>query len=946
MVIGTRRSMLPFGSVALLLALGAAVPTASHAQTPAPLRKRILMDAGWRFQMEAPIALTNVAQVTAWRWRADDNGPQDAATLAAPAVDTAGAEWRDAAPGDDVFHGRSGYAWFRTTLPTIPGPHRVLRLKADDNADVYLNGIKLAHHEGWQSEFSVPLDTAWKDEGPNALAILVRNLQGAGGLGSSVAVGSSATNPDPTQPVFNEGGWRTVHLPHDYVVEGTFTPTADPSHGSLPTAPAWYRKSFTLPASAQGKSVWIDFDGVYRDSKVYLNGQLLGEHPSGYTGFRYDISKFAYFDGTSNVLTVHVDPTAQEGWWYEGGGIYRHVWLNIADPLHVAPNGTFVTSEVKDPLHRPSATVTIKTTVTNASEQAQECTVVSEVFGPKGQLVEVIKTPQSVPAGGHVEVAQSAVAPQAALWSIEKPQLYRLHTTLVREQAVDAVDTAFGIRTIRFDKEKGFFLNEKPVKILGTCTHQDFAGVGTAMPDSVLIWRTQQLKAMGSNAVRMSHNPPAPELLDACDRLGMLVMDETRHLGDTEAAKTPRGTSYADLSELTDLILRDRNHPSIIIWSMCNEEPLQGSAEGARIFTAMRDRVRQYDTTRPVSCAMNDSAYHGIALVEDIRGFNYDPGSYARYHPLHPEIPIYGSETASTVATRGVYSWDRFRMGGMTYTGVEAQGWVSAYDVNAPPWAQTAQNSWPQQADAPFVAGGFAWTGFDYKGEPTPFNWPDINSNFGILDECGFPKDVAYYYKAWWTDKPLVHVFPHWNWAGKEGQPIPVWVYSNAARIELIVNDKSLGSKPMPRNGHVEWNVPYAPGSVVAKGYDARGRMVASDKVETTGAAAAIRLTTDRIRLNADGEDVTMVTVAVVDAQGRVVATADNPIHFDVSGKGYVAGVGNGNPSDHDPDKSSNRRAFNGLCMVVVGAKATPGAMQLTATAPGLKSAILALSAK
>ncbi|MCW3095199.1 MAG: beta-galactosidase, partial [Chthonomonadaceae bacterium] len=451
-MIGTRRSMLPFGSVALMLALGAAVPMVSHAQTPAPLRKRILMDAGWRFQMEAPLALTNVAQVTAWRWRADENGPQDAATLAAPAVDTAGAEWRDAAPGDDVFHGRSGYAWFRTTLPTIPGPHRVLRLKADDNADVYLNGIKLAHHEGWQSEFSVSLDTAWKDGGPNALAILVRNLQGAGGLGSSVAVGSSTANPDPTQPVFNEGGWRTVHLPHDYVVEGTFTPTADPSHGSLPTAPAWYRKSFTLPASAQGKSVWIDFDGVYRDSKVYLNGQLLGEHPSGYTGFRYDISKIAYFDGTSNVLTVHVDPTAQEGWWYEGGGIYRHVWFNIADPLHVAPNGTFVTSEVKDPLHRPSATVAIKTTVTNASEMAQECTVVSEVFGPKGQLVEVIKTPQSVPAGGHVEVAQSAAVPQAALWSIEKPQLYRLHTTLVREQAVDAVDTAFGIRTIRFDK--------------------------------------------------------------------------------------------------------------------------------------------------------------------------------------------------------------------------------------------------------------------------------------------------------------------------------------------------------------------------------------------------------------------------------------------------------------------------------------------------------------
>ncbi len=945
-MIGTRRSVLPLGYVALALALGGIGATVCQAAPPA--RQRILMDADWRFQKDAPQALTNVTEVKAWRWRADANGPQDAATLAAPGFDTTGTGWADAAPGDDVFHGRSGYAWFRTTLPEAPGPHRMLRLKVDDNADIYLNGVKLAHHEGWETAFEVPLETAWKTGGPNVLAILVQNLQGAGGLGSSVAVGSSAVVADPTQPDFNPSGWRTVHLPHDYVVEGQFTPTADASHGSLPTMPAWYRKTFTLPNSAKGKAVWIDFDGVYRDSKVYLNGKLLGEHPSGYTGFRYDISQAAHYGGASNVLTVHVDPTAQEGWWYEGGGIYRHVWLNIAAPLHVAPWGAFVTSEVKDPLGSPSASVTIKTTVTNTSEQAQNYTLVSEIFGPNGRVVEVVKSPETVSAGGHVEVAQVAPVPQALLWSLEKPQLYRLHTSLVTEGgAVDAVDTSFGIRTIRFDNEKGFFLNEKPVKILGTCTHQDFAGVGTAMPDSVLVWRTQQLKAIGSNAVRMSHNPPAPELLDACDRLGMLVMDETRHLGDTQAAKTPHGTGYADLSEVTDLVLRDRNHPSIIIWSMCNEEPLQGTDEGARIFTAMRKRVLQYDTTRPVSCAMNDSAYHGIALVEDIRGFNYDPGSYARYHPVHPEIPIYGSETASTVATRGVYSWDRYTIDGHTYTGVESKGWVSAYDVNAPPWAQTAQNSWPQQANAPFVAGGFAWTGFDYKGEPTPFNWPDINSNFGILDECGFPKDVAFYYQAWWvTDKPLVHLLPHWNWPGKEGQPIPVWVYSNAARIELVVNGKSMGSKEMPRNGHVEWKVAYAPGSVVANGYDATGHLVASDKVETPGAPAALRLTTDRTRLHADGEDVTMVTVAVVDAQGRVVATADDPIHFNVSGAGYVAGVGNGNPSDHDPDKSNDRHAFNGLCMVLVGAKEKSGTMHLTASAPGLKSADLTLNAK
>lgn len=933
-----RRASWAFSAMALMLGMRVC-------QAAPEGRQRILMDADWRFKMDAPQPLTGVTEIKRWRWRAEMGGPQNTVPVAVPGDDPEGAGWKNAAPGDDVFRGRGGYAWFRTPLPPTPGPHRVLRLKVDDNADIYLNGVKIARHEGWQTAFDVSLDSAWKARGPNELAILMQNLQGPGGLGNVAEIGSANLGDDPTQPGYRDAGWRTVHLPHDYVVEGTFTPTADASHGSLPTAPAWYRKTFTLPASAQGKSVWIEFDGVYRDSKVTLNGKLLGEHPSGYTGFRYDISKVARFDGP-NVLAVHVDPTAQEGWWYEGGGIYRHVWLNIASPLHVAPLGTFVTSAVQNPLANPSATLAIKTTVANASAQPQECTVLSQVFGPDGHVVTVVKSSQSVPADGQVEVAQTAAVPKAALWSLEQPQLYRLHTIIFQQKSVDELDTRFGIRTIRFDNEKGFFLNEKPVKILGTCTHQDFAGLGVALPDSVLQWRTRQLKKLGSNAVRMSHNPPAPELLDACDQQGMLVMDETRHLGDTQAPKTPSGTGYSDLSELNEMILRDRNHPSIIIWSMCNEEPLQGTEEGARIFAAMRKRVLELDTTRPISCAMNDSAYHGIALVEDLRGFNYDPGAYARYHQAHPNIPLYGSETASTVATRGVYSWERFTMGGHTYTGIESKGWVSAYDVNAPPWAQTAQNSWPQQANAPFVAGGFLWTGFDYKGEPTPFSWPDINSNFGILDECGFPKDVAYYYQAWWNDKPLVHVFPHWNWPDKKGQPIPVWVYSNAARIELIVNGKSLGSKEMPRNGHVEWDVPYAPGTVLAKGYDAAGRQVASDKVETTGAPAGFRLSTDRSQMHADGEDVTMIRVEVIDSKGRLVPTADTPVHFAVTGAGYVAGVGNGNPSDHDPDKSSDRRAFNGLCMVLVGAKEQPGEILLTASAPGLKSVTLKLSAK
>ena len=511
-------------------------------------------------------------------------------------------------------------------------------------------------------------------------------------------------------------------------------------------------------------------------------------------------------------------------------------------------------------------------------------------------------------------------------------------------RVVDAVDTPFGIRTIRFDAQRGFFLNGKPVKIKGVCNHQDFAGVGIGVPDTLEYWRVAQMKKMGVNGWRMSHNPPTPSLLDACDREGVLVMDENRHLGDTYSAKSALDTPYSDLSDLRDMILRDRNHPSIILWSMCNEEGIQNTPQSARIFRAMMDKVHQYDTTRPITCAMNggyDSPV-GISSVEDVQGINYNPGGYAGFHSSHPNMPLFGSETASTVATRGIYSLDTFHTD-KDYTGVQPKGYVSAYDVNAPPWAQTAEASWQPQADDAYVAGGFAWTGFDYKGEPTPFGWPDINSNFGIVDEAGFPKDGFYYYQSWWTNKPTVHLLPHWNWPGKEGQAIPVWVYSNAARVTLSLNGVSLGAQTMPRNGHVEWSVPYTPGTLTAQGYDAAGKLMGMDTVATTGAPAALRLTTERTALSADGEDVTVVDVAVVDAQGRVVPTAADRVTFQVAGAGHLAGVGNGDPSDHDPDHASSRRAFGGRCMVLVGAAEHPGPVTLSAAAPGLAPARLAL---
>ncbi len=923
-----------------------------RAAAPSP-RQHVLMDADWRFHPVAPIALNHATPVAAWRWRAGQ--ASEAALVTAPDADTAGADWKDvAAPGPDVFGGKPGFAWYRATLPGLRGPGRLLHFDSvDDNATVYLNGKLLVHHEVWNDPFDVPLDSAWKTNGPNVVSVLVENTAGGGGIAGSVTLEiAPSASSDPSQPGFNDKSWRIVHLPHDYVIEGTFTPKGDASHGSLIPTPAWYRKTFTLPLSDKGKALWIDFDGAYRESKVYLNGQFLGEHPCGYTPFRFDVSRAARY-GAKNVLAVQVSPQHEEGWWYEGGGIYRHVWLNVADPVHVAPWGTFVTTQMPEPVPGQPvapATVTIKTTVD----------------APK-PFMDTPSSPMELPrivcyirdAGGHI-VASAADLLQVSkvptlveqqtrishpiLWSIQKPTLYTLHTEIRQGfHVLDSTDTRFGIRTIRFDAEKGFFLNGVPVKIKGTCNHQDFAGVGVAMPDSLLYWRVKKLKEMGSNAYRMSHNPPTSELLDACDKLGMLVMVENRHLGDTEEGKAPANTPYADLHEVQSMVLRDRNHPSVILWSMCNEEGHQGDPAGARIFAAMKKAVDAVDGTRLVTCAMNGGydTLNGISGVEDIQGINYSPGAYDWFHKAHPAQPLFGSETASTVSTRGIYAtekWDR-------YVGLQAKGYVDAYDVNAPPWAQTAEAGWQPIADRPYVAGGFVWTGFDYKGEPTPFGWPDVNSNFGILDQCGFPKDGFYYYQAVWGDKPIVHVLPHWNWAGKEGQPIDVWAYANAARVELFLNGASLGAKDMPRNGHVNWSVPYAPGTLEARGYDTAGKVTATDKVETAGAPTSLRLSTDRTKLTPDGEDLTMIEVDVLDVQGRLVPTAGDMVSFTVTGAGHVAGVGNGDPSCHEPDQAAQRSAFNGKCLVIVGAGERPGPITLTASALGLTSASLKLTA-
>jgi beta-galactosidase len=894
----------------------------------APDRQRVSFDAGWRFQLFEEPALAAPTPLLSWRWRGEpmDNGaPLEVARL----DDISGADWKEAHTGEDVFNGRVGFAWYRADLPEVDGPMRVIRFNGvDDNATVYLNGQKLAEHSGWNQAFDVRLDSAWKTDGPNRLAVLVENQNGPGGITAAATLGRlviKETSSDPTSPGFDDSKWRVVHVPHDYVVENAFSPLADANHGSLPVSRAWYRRTFTLPAADAARSVWLDFDGVYRDSAVYLNGHLLGEHKSGYTPFRFDLNSTANFGGT-NELVVLVDPRQFEGWWYEGGGIYRHVWLNTANRLHVAPSGTFVTADLPEPVpgQAPSAAVVqIQTKLANDNGDSADASVESKLVDSAGEVLGVVKSQLMLPAHEQQELTQSATVPQPQLWSLETPRLYTLETTVrANGQVVDHTTTPFGIRTIRYDADKGFFLNGQAIKIQGTCNHQDFAGIGIAVPDAMESWRVQKLKEMGANAWRMSHNPPTPELLDACDRLGMLVMDENRHLGDTFTDHTGHGTSYTNLSELTGMLLRDRNHPSIIMWSMCNEEGLEGSPEGAKIFAAMKQVVRQYDPTRPVSCAMNGGWFEdGFTGVEDLMGVNYSPDIYDRFHKEHPAMPMFASETASTLTTRGEYTNDA------------AHVYVTSYNLT--------EGAWKPVADRAFVAGSFVWTGFDYKGEPSPYAWPCINSHFGIMDMCGFPKDNYYYYQAWWKTYPIVHILPHWNWPGREGQDIKVIVFGNTEHVELFQDGRSLGVKDMPRNEHLEWEVKYQPGRLDARGFNGTNNSVAlaSECLETTGAPAALRLHADHTVMAANGEDMIAVEVDVVDARERVVPIADNLINFKLEGPGFIAGVGNGNPGDHDPDKADFRHAFNGKCLIVVGALTRAGTLSLRATADGLKPA-------
>lgn len=691
----------------------------------------------------------------------------------------------------------------------------------------------------------------------------------------------------PAAAGFDDRSWRPVDLPHDFAVEQPFDQKGSHSHGykaigrNFPeVSVGWYRKEFFIPSDDAGRRIVVTFEGVHRDAKVWINGHYLGNEASGYNSFSFDLSACLNYGG-NNVLSVRVDVTYEEGWYYEGAGIYRHVWLTKTNPLHVAQNGTFIYNQLKE----GRAEMVIETTVSNEQSNPVNFSLKHELIDADGHVVaQTISEGQELGAAAQQMLIREINVEHPRLWSVDDPYLYKVKTTVIGESKVaDTYTTVTGIRTIRFDADSGFFLNGKPLKLKGTNNHQDHAGVGTAMPDELLVFRVKKLKEMGSNAIRSSHNPASPALLEVCDRLGMLVIDENRLMGTAPFIK----------DQLQRMIVRDRNHPSIIAWSLGNEEwAIEGNRIGEQIIPEMQAFASRFDPTRPKNAASSGGWGYGISKSIEVMGFNYlNHGSHEDYHAKFPKTPMIGTEEGSTNTTRGIYFENPERHH------------LTAYDQATPNgYFFSIEHCWKHYAARDFLSGMFIWTGFDYRGEPTPYGWPSIGSYFGMYDMCGFPKDNVYYLKAWWSKEPVLHLFPHWNWQGKAGDTIRVVAYSNCDETELFVNRKSAGKKTVERNGHVEWAIPYQPGRIQAIGYN-KGKKILEETIETTGQPEQLRLEAHQPALSADGRDVAVISVSTLDGKGRFVPTAENKVWFEIEGPGKIIGVGNGDPTCLEADK-------------------------------------------
>ncbi|QOG01412.1 beta-galactosidase GalA [Flavobacterium sp. MDT1-60] len=687
----------------------------------------------------------------------------------------------------------------------------------------------------------------------------------------------------PAASGFDDRAWRKLDLPHDWVVEQSFSKKASYSHGFKMAGKGfpeksigWYRKKINIPESDKGQIISLKFDGVFRNSKVFFNGYFLGTEESGYNGFEYDVSAYVNYGG-ENTIVVRVDASMEEGWFYEGAGIYRHVYLQKTNPIHVVTNGTYVISEIKN----DNAEITAEVTIENKGNDKGSIEIIQTILDTGRKQITSVS--ENVPAPEFYKKANFTSklnVKNPLLWDIENPNLYHLETQIKQNgKIIDRYETPFGIRTMKFDAEKGFFLNGKSVKLKGTNNHQDHAGIGTALPDELQYYRIKKLKEMGSNAYRCSHHPPTPELLKACDELGMLVIDETRLMGINDY----------HLNDLKRMIERDRNHPSIFCWSVGNEEwNIEGNIVGERVTNVMQGFAKSIDTTRPVTVGISSGFKSGISSVVEIMGYNYlGNGDIDAHRNQFKNQPGMGTEEGSTFATRGIYFTD------------DAKHYQSAYDKKPRPTFYSIEEGWKFYAERPYLAGVFFWTGFDYRGEPTPYGWPSVTSYFGMMDVCGFPKDNVFYLKSWWGNEPVLHILPHWNWSGMEGKEIDVWAYSNCDEVEFFLNKKSLGKKKMEQNGHLEWKVKYEPGTLEAVGFK-NGKKVLTEIQKTTGNPEKIKLSVDKENLS--NSSIVVVTAELTDKNGLHVPTANDEITFSIKG-GKILGVGNGNPTSLESDK-------------------------------------------
>jgi beta-galactosidase len=766
-------------------------------------------------------------------------------------------------------------------------------------------------------------------------------------------------------PSFNDVPWRALTLPHDWAIEGPFDPKYNPHDGGLPFyGTGWYRKHFTIPASARGRQIVVQFDGAMSNSTVWLNGVRVGGRPYGYESWAVNLTPNIRF-GEENVLAVELTPEDQSSRWYPGAGIYRNVWLIVTGPARVAQWGTYITTPV---VTDSQATVSVLTIVENRDIRAAKVTLQTTVLDASGKQAAAGTSEIDLPAGDSKTVETRIEIASPHRWDMDSPYLYSaVSTVLAGGQQSDRYVTPFGIRTIEFSREKGFLLNGKPHKFQGVCMHHDLGALGAAFNRRAAERQLEILKAMGVNAIRTSHNPPAPELLELTDRMGLIVMDEAFDMWAIPKVRNGLSKYWNEWSEadLREFIRRDRNHPSVVLWSIGNEVQEQGRPDGAKVAQRLTDICHQEDPTRPTTAGFNnaDAAIRNkLTEAVDIPAFNYKAAQYGTYLKEHPNWKaVFGSETSSAVSSRGVYHLpiEKYEK--------HPSREITSYDVIAPSWAYIPDVEFDAQEKNPEMIGEFVWTGFDYLGEPTPYfnglrsadmetDWPARSSYFGIVDLAGFPKDRYYLYQSVWTKKPMVHILPHWNWAGMEGKPIPVIAYTNADEVELFLNGKSLGRKkrfgepvelPVGTSASADhkfqskyrlmWQVPYEPGVLKAVAYQG-GKPVATQETKTAGAPARVILAADRRTIAADGEDLAFVTVRVEDKDGNLCPMADNVVKFKLEGPATIAGVDNGNAATVEPFQADYRKAFNGLALVIVRPeKDKAGRVRITASSEGLR---------